>query len=263
MKNLDSIPLSHKIFNCSWLAPTRKSQLFPGQLSLLPNSTILFQCQNSTRSIHLKFRFSDILNIARGTWNNQRNQAFIIDLIRGKRKTWVFVAWSAGQFEQCIENIVAVWKVYCMNEIKKRLDRRRAHLNMKYCRIIKEADRANESGRIKDLWTFDKFLNDFINHFNSSNSNDENSFFKIKINKIKEKELNYSLKNVLVDEIISNVIPQVLSSIISDQATSFMTNFRAMQGIVIKNDSGWNSEGKRNFISLLIFILFYLTLAGF
>lgn len=232
-----SLNLTHQIFNCSWLAPTRKSQLFPGTLSILPkSSTIQFHCQHFNRTIRLKFSFDDILNISRGSWNDKRNQALIIDLIRGKRKSWVFVAWTDDHFRQASDCLVEAWKHHCINQIKLRLDRRRAHLNMKYCRIIKEADKANETSKSPDFGLFDNVIN-----FWKSESVDTKTYNRITV-KLKEQGHNNEFKNVLYESQIPFIIPQILSSILMEKSTNFMTNFRALHGIVITNDSGWNYE---------------------
>lgn len=247
------INLTHQVFNCSWLAPTRKSQLFPGTLALLPqSSTILFNCQHFNRAIRIKFLFSDILNIARGSWNDKRNQALIIDLIRGKRKTWVFVAWTDDHFQQALDCLVHAWKVDCLNKIKSGLDQRKAHLNMKYCHIIKDADKANEATKIQgDSGLLVGLVDNFIQLFTTSDSlNDEGNHLYVQLKK--KKELNYDLKNVLFESDISFVTPQLLASILTEQSTNFMTNFHALHGIVITNDSGWNRKtNSRNFVSFV------------
>ena len=163
---------SHQVFNCSWLAPTKKSQIFTGHLTLLPGAeSIQFTCQHLTRSIRLKFFFDDILNISRGSWNEKRNQALIIDLIRGRRKTWVFVAWNESEYEQAIDVLVRAWRTHCMNLIKSRLDRRKAHFNMKYCRIIREADRVNEARLL--LGPIETIKRIFISWFKQDENEDD------------------------------------------------------------------------------------------
>lgn len=242
--------LTHQIFNCSWLAPTRKAQLFPGTLSLLPkSSTIQFHCQHFNRTIRLKFLFDDILNISRGTWNEKRNQALIIDLIRGKRKSWVFVAWTDDQFQQALDCFVEAWRNHCINQIKSRLNRRTAHLNMKYCRVIKEADKANEASQLQVLGLFDNLI-DYWKSCDDRHEHDDNQIV-LKLKK-KEQDYNYDLKHVLYESEVSFITPQVLSSILTEQSTNFMTNFRALHGIVMTNDSGWNSKIKsRTFVSFV------------
>ena len=232
-----SIPSAsiHHVFECSWLAPTSRSQLFPGQIRLLPNSSsIQFNCQNLTRKIHLKFNFKDILNISLGTWNNKRNQALIIDLIRGKQKNWIFVAWTEDQYEQVIENFVKSWKDFCLNEIKSRLDRKKSHLDMKYCRIIRDADRSNEAGMTllslkESLGLYESFINFF------KTSDDSDSLVQLRPIKIKT----YKLKHELYNDQINSIIPQVLADILMEISTNFMANFRFLQGIIITNDTGW------------------------
>jgi hypothetical protein len=242
--------LTHQIFNCSWLAPTRKSQLFPGTLSLLPKTSIIqFHCQHFNRTIRLKFLFDDILNISRGTWNEKRNQALIIDLIRGKRKSWVFVAWTDDQFQQALDCFVESWRHHCINQIKRSLDRRKAHLNMKYCRIIKEADKANEASKSQVLGLFDNLI-DYWKLCDDCHHHDDNQIV-LKLKKMKQ-DYNYNLKHVLYESEVYFITPQVLSSILTEQSTNFMTNFRALHGIVMTNDSGWNSKTEsRTFISFV------------
>lgn len=235
------LPLSHQVFNCSWLAPTRKSHLFPGHLTLLPaSSSIQFTCQHLTRSIKLKFLFEDILNISQGSWNDKRNQALIIDLIRGKRKTWVFVAWEEAQFQNALEILVQAWRKHCINRIKSRLDRRRAYFSIKYCRVIKEADRANEAVKFNRLIRQDcfKML--------------KSLFIAEDVPLIKSiKSLQpLTLKNVLFEKDLIGLVPEALASILTDQSTNFMTNFRALQGITITNDTGWH-RNQRNFVSFV------------
>ena len=242
------LSLTHQIFNCTWLAPTRKSQLFPGTLSLLPkSSTIQFHCQHFNRTIRLKFLFDDILNISRGTWNDKRNQALIIDLIRGKRKTWVFVAWTDDHFQQATDCLVQAWRLHCLNQIKSRLDRRKAHLNMKYCRIIKEADKAHEASK-QDINTVYTMFSSIFNYLTASESKDTSDIIELKF----QNYPSISYKNVLYESEIPFITPQVLSSILAEQSTNFMTNFRALNGIEITNDSGWNYKNlTRTFVSFV------------
>lgn len=245
--------LNHQIFDCSWLAPTRKFQLFPGHLTLNPkSSSIHFNCQHHlARAVTLKFHFDDILNISRGSWNDKRNQSLIIDLIRGKRKSWVFVAWAEDQFESAVESLVQAWRIHCTNKIKERIDRKNAHLNMKYCRIIKEADLA----AVKPSATFFQTLLNrfFCNNIDTDNQNAPSSIYK--------KTFTYpkalAFEKVLYENVISPVIPEVLASILLEKSTSFMANFRALQGIETFNDSGWpsktnlSSTAARTFVSLV------------
>lgn len=242
---------SHQVFECSWLAPTHKFQLFPGHLSFQPNSTaILFKCQHLTRSIRLKFHFDDVLNISRGSWNDKRNQALIIDLVRGKRKSWVFVAWTDDQFEAAIDSLVQAWRLHCLNNVKGRIDRRRAHLNMKYCRIIKEADSAAmelkfSKGIIETL----KNLYFNYGHFGIRNSDNNSIFKKLPTASIQPLAV---LEKDLFSREISSIIPDVLASILVERSTSFMENFRELQGIEISNDSGWRKNSKtRTFLSTI------------
>ena len=244
--------LNHQIFDCSWLAPTRKFQLFPGHLTLNPkSSSIHFNCQHHlARTVSLKFHFDDILNISRGSWNDKRNQSLIIDLIRGKRKSWVFVAWAEDQFESAVESLAQAWRIHCTNKIKERIDRKNAHLNMKYCRIIKEADLA----AVKPSTTFFQTLLDrlFCNNIDTDNQIAPSSIYKQ--NGSYPKAL--AFENVLYENVISPVIPEVLASILLEKSTSFMANFRALQGIETFNDSGWPSKANlssatRTFVSLV------------
>ena len=249
---IDTVDLAYKTpssmiqrFNCSWLAPTRRSQLFPGTLSIHPHSSsIQFHGQHLDRTIRLQFHFQDILNIAQGTWNEARNQALIIDLVKGKRKSWVFVAWGEFNFNQAIEAFVQAWNKYTLSQINQRIDRKNAHLNMKYCKIIRDADRANESTS-RPI---------FSNLFHRLLIGVKEKFFKNEpkteiIKNDHKKDL--SLKNLIYQCEIDCVVPQVLGSILTDRASNFMTNFRALQGIDITNDSGWMNEKKRSFNCLI------------
>lgn len=247
---------SHQVFECSWLAPTRKFQLFPGHLTLQPRtSSILFNCRHLTRSIRLKFHFDDVLNISRGSWNDKRNQALIIDLVRGKRKSWVFVAWTEDQFESAVDSLVKAWRLHCLNKIKGRIDRRRSHLNMKYCRIIREADRAATEFNFSEgiLEKLKRFFCD-SGHFGIRSENNNESIYKKLPTLSIQPEPAIELENLLFSREISSIIPDVLASILVERSTSFMTNFRELQGLEISNDSGWddkNSQTPRTFLSTI------------
>ena len=244
--------LSHQVFDCSWLAPTHKFQLFPGHLSLHPKtSTIIFHCQHLSRSIRLKFHLDDVLNISRGSWNDKRNQALIIDLIRGRRKSWVFVAWAEDQFDSALHGIVQAWRLHCLNKIKARTDRRNAHLNMKYCRMIKEADRA-------EIKLDEGILEIFANFFYNNGIQTINSPTIFKRLPTTSNQQSIELGTVLYAKEIAPVIPDALAAILMEQSTSFMANFRELQGIETLNDSGWHTQNghhknsqMRTFVSLV------------
>lgn len=235
-------------FSCSWLAPTRKPQLFPGKLFILPKSTsVQFHCQHFNRTIRLKFHFDDILNVARGTWNEQRNQALIIDLVRGKRKTWVFVAWTDDQYQIALDSLVKTWQLHCFNQIKSRLDRKRAHLNMKYCRVLKEADQAHETIGRDVCLIIDSVTTRLMNAWKAIIYNENDNTILV------ADSPSYSLKHVLYEKTVPLITPQPLAQILCEQATNFMTNFRALHGICLVNDSGWTDTAnqKRSFVSLV------------
>jgi hypothetical protein len=247
-----------QIFNCSWLAPTRRGQLFLGQLILRPKSEIQFHYQHAARTIKLKFRLQDILNIAKGAWNNQRDQALIIDLMQGKRKTWVFVAWTDDQFHGAVDSIVRAWRCHTMSHIKERIDRKNAMLNMKYCNMIKESSSSKPSGMHvlflpKDFVNLKNLYDAFKGLFNfcSSKSIEESlalvptdSTFPLPSSK------SFTLKSILVEECFDGIIPDILAAILTERSTNFMTNFRELQKIAVINDSGWPDENDGSFFNL-------------
>lgn len=233
-------PKAMHTFSCSWLAPTAHPHLYQGQLHVLPDAALLFRGQRPGRTVQLHLQFVDILNISRGSWNGARGQALIMDLVRGRRRSWAFVGWPSDSFCEAERVIVNEWQRTLQKRIRSELDRRKAVLDAKHERIAGRQytcpePRMTISARavaVKDQVM--RLLSHLMSHSPAPHSPAAPSFLSLHAS-----QPCAPLKHQLASHSLRHIPPMLLVDILTDRATGFMANLRSLQGAILVADRGW------------------------
>jgi hypothetical protein len=241
--------ISHS-FQCAWLAPTRRLRLYQGELSIIPSTAIYFQASRLGKPIRLFIRFQDIFNVAEGSWNGTRKQALILDLIRAKKRNWLFVGWRDGDLDAACREVVKEWNKINLLKIHNDIETQKSRLNSKHRECCQTEDSAPLTPPTKHQ--ISKSLIEQVRSFLHQNlvpkysqASPGPSIPLSNTNKPKEA----TLQNVILAHKFQFATPKILIEVLSDQATAFMANLRAIQGQMIVSDSGW-SKDERSFTLL-------------
>ncbi len=237
--------ISHS-FQCAWLAPTRRLRLYQGELSIIPSTAIYFQASRLGKPVRLFIRFQDIFNVAEGSWNGARKQALIVDLTQAKKRNWLFVGWREGDLDVACREIVQEWNKNNLLKLREGIEKQKSRLSTKYhecCAADESLSLANPRPKHKAR----KSLIDQVCVFLQEKMIPKVVIIESKTPTPQLKSL--SLSNVILEQKFEFVTPDILIQILTDQASGFMANLRAIQGQTVVSDSGW-LQGERSFTLL-------------
>lgn len=237
-------------FQCAWLAPTRRLRLYQGELSIIPKTAIYFQATRLGKPVRLFIGFQDILNIADGSWNGAKKQALIVDLTRVKKRNFIFVGWREGELDDACREIVHEWNRHNLLKLRTGTEKQKSLLSTKYqkCCAVEESTPTPIKLHAQSKSLIGQVYNFFHGRFSFPNNAQELNPLELRRSLVTQCKT--TLKNVLLDHTFRYATPDILIQILSDQASAFMTNLRAIQGHMIISDSGWSNNGERSFTLL-------------